>query len=344
MSKLININEFFALKDKCPVVDVRSPDEYKQGHIPYSINIPLFENDERAVVGTLYKKRGQTEAVLAGLNIAGAKMRKLAESGLKTAKNDELIVHCWRGGMRSASVAWLFETCRIKCSVIDGGYKSYRRYIHEYFSLPFRLIIIGGMTGSGKTEILEELSDLSFQVLKLEKIAHHKGSAFGNLGEEPQRTNEQFENELFTALQGFDIKKPIFVEDESRSIGRNIIPPEFFACMSESPLIFIDMNQGLRIKRLVDDYGKFPVAELKNSIEKISDKLGGLNARTAISFLDGGNLANSAEISLKYYDKTYMYGLSHKHNSQKISICTETSDAKVNAGSIITVLHNKGII
>jgi len=278
------------------------------------------------------------------LDIAGAKMRKLAESGLKTAKNNRLNIHCWRGGMRSASVAWLFETCGIKCSIIEGGYKSYRRFTHEYFSLPFNLQIIGGMTGSGKSEILDKLSDLSYQVLKLEKIAHHKGSAFGNLGEEPQKSNEQFENDLFTALYDFDIKKPIFVEDESRSIGRNIIPPVFFASMMIGRMIFIEMNQQLRIKRLVEDYGKSPAEDLKKSIEKISKKLGGLNTQMANSFLDEGKLANAAEISLRYYDKTYNFGLSQKQNIENITIKTETSDAHINAKTIVEILRNKKII
>jgi tRNA 2-selenouridine synthase len=227
MSDYINIDEFFKLSSEIPIADVRSPSEFFQGHIPGAINIPLFDDNERAIVGTLYKNSGQKEAVLAGLEIAGNKMRILAEKGLNASQNKKIIVHCWRGGMRSASVAWLFETCGIKAFILNGGYKAYRTFIFDYFSKPLNLLILGGLTGSGKSVILQELEVQSFQVLKLETLANHKGSAFGNLGEPPQNSNEQFENDIFTTLRRFDPDKPIFVEDESRNIGRNIIPVRF---------------------------------------------------------------------------------------------------------------------
>jgi tRNA 2-selenouridine synthase len=344
MSNLININDFLKLNKEIPVVDVRSPAEFEQGHIPGAINIPLFNNEERAIVGILYKKSGRLDAVLAGLEIAGKKMRQLAEPGFKAAKNKKLLLHCWRGGMRSASMAWLFETCGIQCFVLQGGYKSYRQFVREYFSFPFNLLVIGGMTGSGKTAILKEIEKQSYQVLKLEEIAHHKGSVFGNLGEYPQNTNEHFENEIFNALICFDIEKPIFVEDESRNIGRNTIPPEFFETLTQSRLIVTDMNKELRIHRLVEDYGNFPKQELKDCIGKISKRLGRQNAQLAIASVDMGNLEQAVEISLFYYDKTYSFGLARKKNSEVISIPVKTTDSQVNARTIIEVLQKKGVI
>jgi len=344
MSKLIGINELFDLNKKIPLTDVRSPAEFENGHIPGAINIPLFDNEERAIVGTLYKNSGQKEAILTGLDIAGKKMRGLAEAGLKIAKNKKLIVHCWRGGMRSSSMAWLFETAGISCHVLSGGYKAYRSYIHEYFDLPFNLLIIGGMTGSGKSEILDELENLGYQVLKLEKVAHHKGSAFGNLGEQAQNSNEQFENDLFTTLQGFDKRQPIFVEDESFNIGRNIIPAGFFKSMSSGRLILIEMDKKLRLGRLVKEYGTFGKQELKDSVLKIAKRIGGANTQKATVSIDEGNLEEAADICLSYYDKAYNYGLSKKINSEIIRIHMESADAKTNVINILNVLKSMEII
>ncbi len=271
-------------------------------------------------------------------------MRTLAEAGIRTAKNKKLILHCWRGGMRSSSMAWLFETAGINCHVLTGGYKAYRSYIHEYFDLPFNLLIIGGMTGSGKSEILDELENLGYQVLKLEKVAHHKGSAFGNLGEQAQNSNEQFENDLFTALQGFNIMQSIFVEDESFNIGRNIIPAGFFKSMSSGRLILIEMDKKLRLGRLVKEYGTFGKQELKDSVLKIAKRIGGANTQKATVSIDEGNLEEAADICLSYYDKAYNYGLSKKINSEIIRIHMESADAKTNVINILNVLKSMEII
>ncbi len=344
MSKLIGINEFLILRKEIPLIDVRSPGEYEQGHIPGAINIPLFSNEERAIVGTLYKKSGQKDAILTGLDIAGRKMRSLAEKALKTARNKQLIIHCWRGGMRSSSMAWLFEACGIQCHVLTGGYKTYRNYAREYFNLDYKLLVIGGMTGSGKTAILDEIEKHSQQVLKLEAIANHKGSAFGNLGESPQDTNEQFENNLFEALFLLKKEKPIFLEDESRNIGYNIIPPEFFKTMTLSPLIVIEMDKDLRVGRLVEDYGKYTKEELSACIEKISKRLGGLNTKLAIDFLEEGKTAEAADLSLYYYDKAYTNGLLRKINSEIIKVPVKSPDALINAIKILEILQTKNLI
>jgi len=344
MSTILSIEEFFELQKDIPVVDVRSPKEYTEGHIPGSINIPLFDNEERAIVGTLYKQTGRNAAILSGLDIVGAKLKNLAETALKIAPNKRLIIHCWRGGMRSSSMAWLFETCGISCYVLEGGYKTYRRYIHVYFAKPFNLIILGGMTGSGKSAMLAELSKLSFQVLKLEELAHHKGSAFGRLGEAEQNTNEQFENDLFTSLISLDISKNIFVEDESRNIGRNIIPLPFFETMSISPLLVAEMSKDLRILRLVNDYGGFDITYLKDSLLKISKRLGGLNTQTAISALDEGKPEIAASISLLYYDKTYNYGLTNKRNKLKYFLKLDSIDEVINTRVLLDLLKDKELL
>jgi tRNA 2-selenouridine synthase len=344
MPRLININEFLELKSGIPLVDVRSPAEFRQGHINGAINIPLFNNEERAIVGTLYKKSGQKDAVLAGLEIAGRKMRQLAESGLKAAKNKQLILHCWRGGMRSSSMSWLLETCGIKCFVIEGGYKSFRRFVPEFFSRPYNFIVIGGMTGSGKTEILYELAKSDHQVLMLEELAHHKGSAFGSLGEPGQNTNEQFENDIFASLCSFDISRPVFVEDESRNIGRNTIPGGIYENIIASPVAFIEMDKKLRVEKLVEEYGKFPNEDLKTCIRNISKRLGGQNTKLALELLDEGKTREVAEISLSYYDKAYSYSLTRKIKNANLSIPLKSTDSKINAKKILETLRRNKMI
>jgi tRNA 2-selenouridine synthase len=326
----IEIESFLRNSAEVQIIDVRSPAEFEHAHIPGAINIPLFDNEERAIVGTIYNSKGSREAILTGLEFAGKKIRFLAEQGLKASKNNELLLHCWRGGMRSASMAWLFEQAGINSYILKGGYKSYRRFVREYFSGKFNLCVLGGMTGSGKSEILNELEKLGYQVIHLEKIANHKGSAFGSLGQLPQNSNEQFENDLFTELYSRNSLLTIWIEDESLNIGRNIIPSEFFKTMKNSPLIVIKISRKLRVKRLVKDYGKFPIEDLCSSLNKISRRLGGLNTQKAILALEEGKPEQTAEIVLDYYDKTYNFSLKNKRGN-KIFYCTsKTSNPRSN--------------
>ena len=340
----IQIESFLQNSAEIKIIDVRSPAEYEYAHIPGAINIPLFDDGERAIVGTIYKKKGHNEAILTGLEFAGKKIRSLAEQGLKASKNNTLLLHCWRGGMRSASMAWLFEQAGINSYILKGGYKSYRRFIREYFSGKFNLCVLGGMTGSGKSEILAELEKLGYQVIHLEKIANHKGSAFGSLGQLPQKSNEQFENDLFTKLYPMDTSLTIWIEHESLNIGRNIIPSEFFQTMNNSPLIVIDLSRKLRVKRLVKDYGKFPKEELWSCLTKITRRLGGLNTQKAKLALDEGKPEKTAEIVLDYYDKSYNFSLGNKPGNQIFYCTSKTSNPRLNALLIDTIANQKMLV
>ena len=185
----------------CPILDVRSPDEYNRGHIPGALSLPLFNNEERSAVGTLYLQKGSKEAMLKGLELVGPKMKEFVSQASGLTPEGELALYCWRGGMRSNSMAWLFNTSGIKSHTLEGGYKSWRRHIHDFFGQPVaKLVVIGGMTGTGKTEILEEIERKGGQVVHLERLARHKGSVFGHLGMPAQPSTEQFENELYSGL------------------------------------------------------------------------------------------------------------------------------------------------
>ncbi len=311
MVKTETIHPFIKASSNGLVLDVRSPMEYNHGHLPGSISFPLFSDEERAVVGTLYKQKGKTEAILKGLEFVGPKLKGFAEKALGF-NAPTLYIHCWRGGMRSESMAYVLQSSGLQCVLLKGGYKAYRNYIISQFLGSWKFKVIGGKTGSGKTKVLAELSKLGEQVLDLEALANHKGSAFGRIGELPQPTTEQFGNNLFHILSSFDSKKTIWIEDESHSIGSIFIPSEFYLNYRKAPLIVMDVSFDERVKNLVNLYGDYNIKELKEAFIRITRKLGGQHVKHALELLDQNQLDEAASIALKYYDKSYEYGLENK--------------------------------
>lgn len=303
--KPIEPNELLSAAQGNPIIDVRTPAEFAAGHIPGAINIPLFTNDERAAVGTLYKQVSRHEAMLKALDFVGPKMSEFVRQASQLEYNDKVIVHCWRGGMRSASFAWLLNTAGIPTATVNGGYKGFRRYAASIINQEWKFKIITACTGSGKTELLLKMQELGEQVIDLEGLADHKGSVFGGLGHSPQPTTEQFENNLFWAIKDFDINRTVWVEDESMCIGHVFIPQDFYQRMHFSPLVKVDLTLNQRIERLVKEYALFSKEELTHAITKITKRLGGNNAKQAIEAIESGNFHEATRILLWYYDKAY---------------------------------------
>lgn len=303
--KPIEPNELFTYAQGNPIIDVRTPAEFEAGHIPGAINIPLFSNEERAEVGTLYKQVSREKAMHRALDIVGPKMSSLVKQASKIRYTDKLIVHCWRGGMRSASFAWLMNTAGIPAITVNGGYKGFRRFAASVIKRDWSFKVITACTGSGKTELLLKLQELGEQIIDLEGLADHKGSVFGGLGHAPQPTTEQFENNLFWAIKDFDINRTIWVEDESMCIGHVFIPQDFYNRMHFSPLIKVDLILEQRIERLVKEYALFSKEELTHAISKITKRLGGDNAKLAVESIESGNFHEATRILLWYYDKAY---------------------------------------
>lgn len=309
-----NIRAFLDLAEKYPIIDVRSPSEHNHGHIPLSVNIPLFDDEERAVIGTSYKTKGKKEAIFEGLEIVGPKIASFVRRAGELAVDNQVLVHCWRGGMRSGSFSWLINTAGIKSYTLKGGYKSYRKFALDFFSNLNNLILLGGETGSGKTEILQGLAKSGEQIIDLEALARHRGSSFGGLGGTNQPSNEQFQNNLLREMMKLDLSKRIFLEDESHNIGGVRIPDVLWFKMRASPVIRLVISKEQRINRLVKDYGKLDKELLFNSILRISRKLGGLHTTQALEYLEKDNFQAVADICLHYYDKAYLTGLKHRHN------------------------------
>ncbi len=298
--------EFLLAAKNQVILDVRSPSEYAHAHVAGAVNLPLFDDAQRAEVGTIYKNSGHDSAVLRGLKFAGEKMTDLVTHANRLSDNKDVLVHCWRGGMRSQSVGWLLSTAGMRPSLLDGGYKAFRKFARSFFESPWQLQIVSGLTGAGKTRILNLLADAGQQVIDLEGLANHRGSAFGGIGQAIQPTTEQFENELYCRLQAMDPQRRIWVEDEGNRVGSVVVPPVFYDRMRHAPAVFMDSSSKQRVQNLVVDYGDLPAQELADSIDKIRKRLGPQHADEAISSLGNSDVSRAIEIVLAYYDKTYL--------------------------------------
>ena len=354
----INIEYFLELSKHHPVIDVRSPAEYNHAHIPGAYSLPLFSDEERAIVGTAYKQESREKAIKYGLDFFGPKMKKMIEevesiisrqsavgsnetSRLQTANC--ILIYCWRGGMRSGAVGWLLDVYGFKVYTLIGGYKKFRNRVLDTFKLPFDLKILGGYTGAGKTEVIKELERKGESVIDLEDIAKHKGSAFGNIEMPNQPTQEMFENILSIRLRTLRYESksngrnsnpqliikhsPIWLEDESQRIGLINIPNDLWHTMRRSPIYFLDIPFEERLKHLVEEYGTLDKEKMMDATVRIKERLGGLEAKKAIEFLNEDNTIESFRILLKYYDKWYTKGL---HNRENINSLLHT----VNCSSV----------
>ena len=296
-------------------IDVRSPAEFEHAHIPHALNLPLFDNEQRALIGTTYKKQSREAAIKVGLPLFGNKMLPMietVEAWIKDRQKENdltkptIYVHCWRGGMRSAAVAWLLDLYGYKVIQLTGGYKAYRNWVLEQFTIPYRLKVLGGYTGSGKTEILHALQEKNYAVIDLEGLAHHKGSAYGAIGQLPQPSQEMFENIVAEKLLEVNKKqKSIWIEDESQRIGTVLIPTPLFHLMRNSTCYFMTIPFEQRLNFIVEGYGSFDQKSLIEATMRIQKRLGGLETKTAIDFITAGALKEAFSILLKYYDKWY---------------------------------------
>lgn len=347
----IDIETFLVLAKEHPVIDVRSPSEYNHAHLPGAHSLPLFSDTERQVVGTTYKQKSRELAIKAGLDYFGPKLKDLVERAEEIAGSNRssppgertLMVYCWRGGMRSAAVSWLLDLYGFRIYTLIGGYKRYRNYVLDSFRLPYRFRILGGYTGSGKTELLRSLVEKGEPVVDLEGLALHKGSAFGNIGMPSQPSQEQFENQLsrllLTACNCIGTPFPenppaIWLEDESQRIGQVNIPTDLWKTMRRSALFFLDIPFPERLQHITTEYGQLDRERMADAIGRITEKLGGSNAKAALTHLQSGETEACFGILLHYYDKFYLKALHNRDQLETLlhripcgSVTNENADA-----------------
>ena len=386
----LTIEEFLALAQQHPLLDVRSPGEYTHAHIPGAHNLPLFNDEERKAVGTAYKQQSREAAIKIGLDYFGVKMKAMVEEVEKivgswqvtvgsqpVAKSgiqhpvSSILLHCWRGGMRSAGVAWLLDLYGFKVYTLVGGYKAYRKWVLAQFEKDYHFKIIGGYTGSGKTLLLHELKKQDQPIIDLEELACHKGSAFGALGEKTPPKQEMFENLLAQRLKdtGYQIldknlqdqasieyreshpvssiqypASGIWLEDESQRIGNLQIPMPLWNTMRKCPVWFFDIPFEERLDYITVEYGKFEKEMLVNSIIRIQKRLGGLETKNAINHLLENNHKECFRILLTYYDKWYSKALYNRENIAELlnkipctNVDTETNIKRLLSCDVITI-------
>jgi tRNA 2-selenouridine synthase len=334
MSEVLSVSAFLEQARRKPVIDVRSPAEYTRAHLPGAINIPLFDNEERARVGTCYKQVGRDAAVLLGLEIVGPKLAGFVRQA--NTLGGDVLIHCWRGGMRSGSMAWLLQTAGLQVATLAGGYKAYRNYVIAGLSRPQPMFILGGATGSGKTRTLQALAELGEQVIDLEGLAHHRGSAFGMIGQAPQPSSEMFENLLYQQWQTLDPERVVWLEDESRMIGHCYIPDLLWEQMQRAPVVCLDVPLEARVAELVKGYGHYPHTDLAEALGRIKKRLGGQHFQAAIRALEEADYDQVARISLVYYDRAYQVSLSNHAPQQVQRLVVDSTDAQANSQMLLS--------
>ena len=310
-----------------PIVDVRSPKEFSQGHWPGAINIPLFSDIERETIGKSYKKESRLKAILNGLKVTIPNTKKLLKIIIQTTKidksvNKSLRIYCWRGGMRSNAFGWLARTIGIKTYLLKGGYKSYRKWVLNQFEVDLPIRLVGGKTGTRKTDLLNYINKENIYVIDLEGIANHRGSSFGSLGMKEQPTTQQFENILAESLCSFRKNNAveIWLEAESSNLGKCRIPNNLYSKMKKAPILEIIKTKNERVENLVNVYSRYSQTELKDAVNRISKRLGPQRTKEALTAIEKKEWSKACEAMLDYYDKCYEFELKKSNNINSINL------------------------
>jgi len=343
MIRQTTIADFIKLPVPVPLIDVRTPAEFEQGHVPGAFNVPLFSNEERVQVGTTYKQTGREEAILLGFDLTGPKWSGFIKRSQEIAPDKKVGVHCWRGGMRSGAMAWALGMYGFEVYLIQGGYKSYRKWVRQHFELHYQLRLIGGMTGSGKTKLLQQMMAAGHQVIDLEDLAQHQGSSYGSMNKLVQPTQEQFENNFAERLKDLDPAHEIWVEDESLNIGRCNIPTPFWRQMRDAVLFDLKVPPEQRVASLVQEYGALDKDFLVECTERIRKRLGPEQTKHAVTAIRENRMEDFIRIVLVYYDKTYRTGLNNRAPDRIFPIEMKGNDIAANIQQLTTFISPDGI-
>lgn len=326
--KKISVKEFLELATSAGsiVFDVRSEGEYAQGHFPGAINIPLLDNEQRKAVGICYKSQGQQAAVELGFELVGPFFGEKIKTAKNYAAEKQVFIYCWRGGLRSNIMSWLFTTAGFDIALIEGGYKTIRNTLIASFYRKQRLHIITGKTGVGKTDILRKLLHPRIHFLDLEHLALHRGSAFGGLGQPEQPSQEHFENKIAHQLYYIPNDHSVLIEDESRMIGKVRIPDGLYDQMEQAPAIEIIAKDDYRIQRILAEYGVYDETILEEKTILLQKRMGPEQCKKAIDFLKTGDKEAWCSMLLDYYDKTYNYKFAEQPREIKGKLESQTPE------------------
>lgn len=345
MIEKCNPSVVFRIREEgIPLIDVRSPAEYRNGHIPGALNLPLFSDEERRKVGTLFKQKGRESAMDAALELLSPKALSLVKQARTLVPGRTMAMYCWRGGMRSGSLAWLLNLYGFKIRLIEGGYKNWRSLQSNLYQRNLNLLVIAGQTGSGKTQILHELAGRGEQVIDLEGLANHRGSAFGSFGLGDQPRSEHFTNLLFEEFMKLDLDRAIWIEDESLAIGRVHLPHELYHQMAHSTRLFLKIPRTARAQFLESVYGFITVQEVEETLAKISKRMGGQNVQAAIEALKLDSRQEVIELLLAYYDKGYAHSLGRKMEKPTEIFNPDKVDPVIIANSLLEWKKAQGIV
>lgn len=329
MSQQLDLQDFLKKLKECPIIDVRSEGEFEKGHVPGAYSLPLLNNAERAEVGITYKRYGREKAIEKGFDLMGGKLGDYRRKARKITKlwkkkfweeeketlppsPQEIGMYCWRGGLRSGIMAWTLGLIRFQPYLLKGGYKTFRRWTLETLQTKKNIIVLGGMTGSGKTEILQCLAGMGEQIIDLEKLANHRGGAYGALGQPLPPTYEQFENYLALEWSQMKDDRLVWIEDKGRFLGGIKIPDSIYESIMKATAVELMVPRSIRRQRFILKHQTFPIEQLMESTQKIKKRLGGNRLNEALEFLRNNDFEGWTEILFEYYDKTYNYSLSQR--------------------------------
>ncbi|MEM1293878.1 MAG: tRNA 2-selenouridine(34) synthase MnmH [Verrucomicrobiota bacterium] len=313
--QLINIDEIQDSSEFSEVIDVRSPSEFAEDHLPGAVNLPVLSNEERAKVGDLYHNQSKFAARRHGASLVSRNISEMLAGHLSEKPGDyHPLIYCWRGGQRSNSLATILAAIGWRVGLLEGGYKSYRswvvRRLEEGFGSPdLRLVILAGLTGSGKTQMLHQMQERGVQVLDLEALAIHRGSILGNEPGIPQPHQKRFESRLVEAVQSYDLSRPVFVESESHRVGDLYVPGALWKAMKASAVIELKVDLDERVRFLRDDYQHFQNDQerLIQCLDVLRRLQGNEKVERWIALIQAGNWDELIRsLLVEHYDSAYV--------------------------------------
>ncbi|MCW3489850.1 tRNA 2-selenouridine(34) synthase MnmH [Dethiobacter alkaliphilus] len=311
MKSLLTVEQFIKNREQYLLVDVRSPGEFSLAHIPGAVNIPLFSDEERALVGTTYWKEGTDRAKLVGLSLVGPRLPGMVEEMLESAAGRDIVLYCWRGGMRSGSVFSVMEALGYPAWQLVGGYKAFRRHVVRYLKsaeIKMPVFILNGLTGVGKTLVIKELQRKGAPTIDLERLANHRGSAFGGIGLGKPRTQKDFEAHLFFALKEIETAPYVLLEGEGKKVGPVVLPDFLYSAMHHGEHILLEADLEIRVDRIIKEYHGIDesVEPLADAALMLQKKLGQKKCSALANQIRQGELRPAAmALCSEYYDQYY---------------------------------------